>query len=393
MWFSFKMARRFLTSNKSQTFWIIMGIAVGVSVQVFVGSLIQGLQADLVDKTVGNSPQINIYSTTEEEIFDGWESMKTQIEQIEGISSVVTAVDSGAFIVSVNPDKPTGVLLRGFDLNAADQIYGYYESGTFTGTKPQNVNEVIIGSDLSEELEIGVGENITIKKNPNPLLDEFNLTITGIYDLGVSSINSLWVITQNTTVANIFDLGLNITSLNIQVEDVFEADIIAQTIASTFDLESMELEITNWKDNNQDLLSALDGQTYSSLMIQIFVIMSVVIGIASVLAIVVMQKSKQIGILKAMGTDDRTASSIFVLQGFLLGIGGAIVGVGLALGLSWAFSTFALNPDGTPVIPLLLNWKFIALSAGIAVIASMASAIIPALKSKKVTIIEVIRNG
>ena len=217
MWFSFKMARRFLTSNKSQTFWIIMGIAVGVSVQVFVGSLIQGLQADLVDKTVGNSPQINIYSTTEEEIFDGWESMKTQIEQIEGISSVVTAVDSGAFIVSVNPDKPTGVLLRGFDLNAADQIYGYYESGTFTGTKPQNVNEVIIGSDLSEELEIGVGENITIKKNPNPLLDEFNLTITGIYDLGVSSINSLWVITQNTTVANIFALGLNIPSLNIQV--------------------------------------------------------------------------------------------------------------------------------------------------------------------------------
>jgi lipoprotein-releasing system permease protein len=106
-----------------------------------------------------------------------------------------------------------------------------------------------------------------------------------------------------------------------------------------------------------------------------------------------MQKSKQIGIMKAMGILDSDASKVFLFEGFILGIFGAIGGVLFGLGLSYAFTTFALNPDGTPVVPLTIEAPFIFLSAMIALIASTLAALTPAIKSSKLTVIEVIRNA
>jgi lipoprotein-releasing system permease protein len=123
-------------------------------------------------------------------------------------------------------------------------------------------------------------------------------------------------------------------------------------------------------------------------MIQIFVIISVVLGISSTLAITVLQKSKQLGILKAMGIQDGDASLIFLFEGMLLGVFGAIIGILLGAGLLYAFTTFS----GTD-IPITLNPGFLALSGGIAIAASTIAALSPAIKSSKLSVIEVIRNG
>jgi lipoprotein-releasing system permease protein len=175
------------------------------------------------------------------------------------------------------------------------------------------------------------------------------------------------------------------------VTEPFEADVLAAEITENLDDDS--LEVSNWKDENQQLLSGLSGQTTSSLMIQIFVIISVVLGISSVLAITVIQKSRQIGILKAMGLKDGSASQIFLFQGVVLGFFGGLVGIVLGVGLLWAFSTFALNPDGTAVVPIYLDPVFIGLSGLIAVLASTIASLIPAIRSRKLSPIEVIRNG
>merc|ERR1711941_83907 len=110
--------------------------------------------------------------------------------------------------------------------------------------------------------------------------------------------------------------------------------------------------------------------------------LSVVLGISSVLAITVLQKSKQLGILKAMGIKDGSASLIFLFQGMILGVLGAIGGIGLGLGISYSFTAFALNPDGTPVVNLFIDPGFIALSAGIAFLAATLASLFPALKSR-----------
>ncbi len=209
----------------------------------------------------------------------------------------------------------------------------------------------------------------------------------------MSSLNKSWGITTLTSVQDIFDAKDSVTSIEIQVneEAVFLADEIAAKIATELNQDNLSVE--NWKVQNEQLLSGLQGQSISSIMIQVFVMISVVLGIASVLAITVLQKSKQIGILKAMGIRNSSTSYIFLFEGLILGFFGALLGILLGLGLSVAFTKFALNPDGTPVIDLYISYSFILLSGIIAIVASVLAALVPAIRSSKLNPIDIIRNN
>jgi lipoprotein-releasing system permease protein len=218
------------------------------------------------------------------------------------------------------------------------------------------------------------------------------LKVSGLIDLKVAAINSSWVVGDIEVGREVFGFGEEeVTSIEMQVEEPFDSDIIASRLES--DIDRDDLKLSEWKTLNEQLLSGLSGQSTSSLMIQIFVIISVVLGISSVLAITVMQKSRQIGILKAMGIKDRTASLIFLMQGFIFGVVGGAIGIAMGIGLLFIFSKFALNADGTPVVPIFIDPVFIAISGLIAVLASTVASVIPAIKSKNLSPIEVIRNG
>jgi len=382
---SFKIASRFLRFNLGQTFLIVTGIAIGVSVQVFIGLLIQGLQQDLINTTIGSSSQVTISATKDSGTIRSWEDIVKDIKQNEqGVNQISPAADGAAFLLGEDSSDP--VIVRGWIFEEAEGIYAIEEK-LIEGKVPGG-GEVIIGLNLKDELGLSVGDDIKLA-TANGRIQDYK--ISGFYDFRVSSINSSWVITDIKTAQGLFDYGDEVTSIEMQVEDVFAADEIAASIESR--LNNEELIIDNWKAQNQELLSGLNGQSISSIMIQVFVMVSVVLGISSVLAITVMQKSKEIGILKAMGIRDGDASRIFLLQGLILGVFGAMLGVALGLGLSVAFTTFALNPDGTPIIAFYINYGFIALSGGIAILASLVASLIPARKSLKLNPIEVIRNG
>ena len=384
---AFQIARRFLASGKAQTFFIILGIAVGVSVQVFIGSLINGLQESLVDKTIGSSSQVTIKPLESTDFILDFE------EKIAVISTASQDIEIATPTINVNGSLTDGsasepTLIRGFEFASANQIYGFDEKQLPGSSLPDAVNEIAIGITLAETLGLEVGSTITFS---SPTLDDSTLTVVGIFDFNVLLINSTWSITTIETVQGLLDIDEGISQIEMQIKDVFAAEEIDETIITA--LNDPTLKSENWIENNQELLSGLQGQSISSVMIQVFVMVSVVLGISSVLAITVMQKSKQIGILKAMGIKDRDSSLVFLFEGLILGIFGAIGGVLLGLGLSFAFTTFALNADGSPVVPLSIDAGFIALSAMIALIASMAAALIPARKSSRLSVIEVIRNA
>lgn len=387
MKFAFKIALRFLKSNKAQTFFIILGIAIGVSVQVFIGSLIQGLQKDLVNTTIGSSPQITIISNREDKTISRWEKIIADISlQEERVQSISPTTSLPGFMEFGERTEP--ILLRGFELDQADKIYKIKDS-IFEGVIPSRKNEIVIGKELKELLGIKIGDEINIF---TPSRNNQIMRITGFYDLKVASINQSWIIGSLDTVQSLFGVNNKLTAIEMQVFNVFDADIISESIALLLG-PNESLTITNWKDQNQQLLSGLQGQSVSSIMIQVFVLIAVILGIASVLAISVLQKSRQIGILKAMGVKDLTASLIFLSQGFLLGIMGGVLGIVLGLGLAYSFTIFAVNPDGTPVVALYINYMFIITSAFIAVIASTLAALIPASKSSRLSPMEVIKNG
>lgn len=384
---AFRIALRFLTSSKGQTVLIALGIAIGISVQIFIGSLIQGLQISLLDATIGNASHITINADEKNAPINDYKSILSTVTsnhtEIENISPTLTR---GAFI-KVGDDVEQ-IVYRGFELIEADKIYKF-SNALVEGTQLPKENEILIGVDIAKDFDIRIGDTVEII---TPEGDIYENKVVGTFDLKVSSINKSWVIGSLATAQMLFDFTSDqVSAIEMQIDVPFDADVLSERMQNESGID--DILFNNWKADNEQLLSGLSGQSTSSYMIQVFVVISVVLGIASVLAITVLQKSRQIGILKAMGINDRLSSQIFLLQGLILGILGGIFGIILGLGLLWSFTKFALNPDGTPVVPIYINLSFIGLSGLIAVVASTVASIIPAIKSKKLSPIEVIKNG
>lgn len=382
---SLKIAVRFLKSGRGQTILIIIGIGIAISAQIFIGLLIQSLQKTLIDRTIGHSPQITITSATDNVYIKDWQLLVHNIEQTGLVKTIAVSASGNAFI---ERDKKTApVLIRGLDSQAVENIYGI-DTSIYMGNWTPSGNGVLVGKELKDELGYKLGDNLVAR---TPAGGQGIYKITGFYDLGVADINKTWVISSLGNARALFSYNKNITSIEMTVNDIFQADIIANQLKSA--LNDNNINIDDWKSQNQQLLSGLEGQSLSSLMIQIFIIVSVVIAIAAILAITVFQKSRQLGILKAMGIKDRSASLIFIFEGLIIGLIGSVIGVLLGLGLLYGFAIGTARPGQAALIDLFIDYKFIALSWGISVLAAVVAALIPARRSLRLNPIDVIREG
>ncbi len=382
---SFKIAVRFLKYGKTQTILIVLGISIAISIQIFVGLLIGSLQKSLVNNTVGNSPHITISSDTEVTAIRDWKQITQSIYNLRITKGLAVSASSNAFVKGINTDQP--VILKGFDFEQADSIYNFSDA-IYEGEPYSSNREVLIGRELQEETETIIGDRLQVILTDGTVN---TFTIAGFYDLGVASINKTWILTTLTTAQRILGFYNRVSSIDLTVNDVFAADSIATRIDNS--LNNEDLKVVNWKELNQDLLNALSSQQLSSIIIQAVIIISVVIAIASILAIIVLQKSRQIGILKAIGIKDTTASLIFIHQGFIIGLIGSVLGITMGLGLLYAFNSFTSDPEGDSIIKLYIDYRFIFWSWLIALMSSILAGLIPARKSLQLDPVEVIREG
>jgi lipoprotein-releasing system permease protein len=386
------IALRFFKRSKWQTILIVIGISIGISVQVFVGLLLQSLQSSLLNNFIGNSSQITIESDTENPFIEGYDGIVDDLEEFDELTAISVAADRPATVQEGT--KSLNILLRGFDIDDADKIYNIAER-IYDGEEPDEDFEVIIGKDLNDELDLDRGDSLTIygfiKSGNKNIPVNRTFRIAGFFNFEVESINAGWVITTVVSVQEMFNMNKTVTSIEMKVQRnlLYEADDIADDIDDELDLDDKGLKSSNWIDENEQLLNGLQSQNLSSLFIQSFVLISVVIGISSVLAISVVQKQQQLGILKAMGITNRTASLIFLFQGLILGIFGAIGGISLGIFFLWGFT----QASASDFIVIEYNPIFILASAAIIIGASLLAAASPAVKSSKLNPIEVIRTG
>ncbi|MDD3452912.1 MAG: FtsX-like permease family protein [Bacilli bacterium] len=381
---SYKIAKRFLKSNKNQTVLIILGISVGIAVQLFISLLITGLQESLINKTIGNNSQISITSFTQDYI------NKEEIN-INNLYNLDDKIEDITYYLDINSlanisDDNFNLIIRGID-DSYDSIYNLNKH--ITSGKIKRGNYIILSENYKNKYNLKINDAIKILANDQ---STFELKISGFYKYGVKALDDTLSFMNLNDAQNLFDKKNKISSIQIGIsnKNIFQADEISKNIDNYL---SNNYEIDNWKENNEDLLSGLNGQSISSIIIQIFVVVSVVLGISSVLAISVMQKAKQIGILKAMGIKNKKAASIFLIQGIILGTLGAIIGIILGIILLLLFTTFATNPDNTPIVEITITYISIITAFLVAIISSILASLIPALKSCKLNPIDIIRNN
>jgi lipoprotein-releasing system permease protein len=384
--FTFSVALRFLTSKRSQTVLIILGIAIGISVNIFLGSLLTNLQGSLINQTVGSSPHVITTNNTSDEL-ENYKQLEMDLNSYSEVKNIVSSLDERAFIMNVNPNNPDVILLRGMDLVAGNNVYKFFSEDRFNGTIPNGPNEIVIGVDLQQELGVSIGDNLIIKTDPNPIKTNHSQTITGIFDIGVAALNKIWVITNYNTSETITGKTGLISSINIQIFDVFQADSLGKKISS--DLGN-EYTVKNWKDENASLLNGISAQSSSGTIIEVFIILTLGVSIASILSITVLQKSRQMGILKAMGLSNRRSAEVFLWESLLIGFLGAFFGVFIALFMIIGFDRFAASKL---TFTVTFDLAFTLLNVIIAILASFIAGIFPAQSSSKLEVIDIIREN
>lgn len=399
--FELKMALRFIGSGRSQTIFIIVGIAIGVAVQIFLGSLITSLQDSLVNETIGNSSHITIRSeedyitqaldedpsnatffrgnlTNGSENLDNWAPLVDEIENDPSVTAVSPTLQGTALIRSGGMDK--SVQIKGIFFEQADSIYDI-SPRMVDGNPTVEGNTILMGKTLSEDLGVQTGDSVNLLL---PNSGRVRLIVGGTFDLQNESVNGSLLFMDLRRTQKLFNTGDAVSSIETQVTNPFDVDIIADDWRSRLG----NVKIDEWKQLNAQLLSALSSQSSSSYTIQFFVILSITLGIASVLAVSVIQKSKEIGILKAMGTTKKSASRIFVLQGLILGFLGSMAGVLAGILLLSAFN----SAEGLS-FSISYRWGNVLLLAGIATAAGAIASVIPARRSANLNPMEAIKNG
>ncbi len=377
---SLRIAARFLRTSPVQSVLIMAGISVGIATQVFVGSLITSLQADLVDTTIGSSPQVTITAPEEGD----------PVVYNERVRSVVTAderVEPGAIApvrtvsaLFTDGDDSAPLSLTGGALADLDAIYELGERTTL-GTARLDNGDVIVGTDFAEKHSLLPGDAIALVFADNQTV---RARISAIVDLGAAAANERTAFVDANLPRTLAGWSVDeYSAIQTQMREPFDA----ADVAASWSSQLPELTISDWQAENADLLTALQSQSASSYMIQAFVLVAVALGIASTLAISAVQKTRQIGILKAMGLSDRRSGRIFLWQATLLGIGGTLGGLALGFGLIASFSfipvPFSIRPEPA----------FIALSSAVGISVALLSSVIPTRKTSRLDPIEVIQSG
>ncbi|MBZ0116790.1 MAG: ABC transporter permease [Sandaracinaceae bacterium] len=396
---------RFLREGRVQSVLIVAGVSVGIAVMVFLTALISGLQASLIRQTLGTQAHVVVRPPEERarplredpagqvllrrveqpaqrtRSIAGWTQAMAAIERTPGVTAVSPAVTGAAFAQRGAASR--SVALFGVEPVRFARIFdvpGAIRSGRFhpTGT------EAVIGTELASDLGVTVGDRIRIS-TAGERAQTFR--VSGIFDLRNRDVNRRWVIVSLRAGQTLLDLVGGASVLDVRVDDVFQADAIAARIGSRTGLVA-----ESWMQTNAQLLVALRSQSSSSQMIQVFVVIAVAMGIASVLIVSVVQKSREIGILRAMGMSRARVQRVFLVQGLVVGALGSIFGSGAGAALAVFFAGVARNADGTPLFPITLDAPLFVTSSAIATAVGLVAAIAPARRAARLDPAEAIRG-
>jgi lipoprotein-releasing system permease protein len=403
--FELFVALRFLREGRAQTALILAGTTVGVAVILFLSALIGGLQATLIDLTLNSQAHVMLKRPEREARVlapPGGEAVVAKVEKaperersIEQWQQVLAAVRAREGVVAATPtaagsafasrgELVKSVALRGIEPESFDRVVTLSTKMT-AGALRVDGTEAVLGVVLARELGVAPGDKIRLV-TPQGREDVF--TVAGTFDVGNKDVNQRWVMVSLRQAQTLLDLAGGITTVEVKAREAFQAEALAQELGALTGLTA-----DSWMKVNQTLLSGLQAQSSSSLMIQVFVIIAVALGIASVLGVSVIQKSRAIGILKATGTSTGAVMRIFLLEGAIVGVAGSGLGALIGWGLASFFQRAVKNPYGDSLFPVLLTPRLFLTATAVALVTGLLSAWLPARHAARLDPATVIRNG
>jgi lipoprotein-releasing system permease protein len=402
--FEWFIALRYLRAGRAQTALILTAVSSGVAVIVFLSALMSGLQVSLIDKTLGSQPHITLHpaelvarplvttgmaaaltiekSPRKMRSIDQWPSIVDQLEHMPDVIAVSPTVTGAAFATRGTAQEP--VILRAAVAERSLAIVDIRLSMRGGRFAPIG-SDVVIGTGLADLLGVTLGDKIRLS---TPDHHEAVVSVVGLFSLGNKEVDDRWVLASLRQGQTLFDLPGGASAIEVRVGPVFEAETIAASAA-----DRTGLQADSWMKLNAQLLVALRSQSSSKYMIEFFVVVAVALGIASVLIVSVVQKSREIGIMRAVGTPRRSILIVFLVEGAIVGMIGSLIGSAMGAGLAAFFEGLARNADGTPAFPIDLNVTLFLTAGALATGTGLLAAVVPARRAARLDPAEAIRGG
>ena len=397
MSFELFVARRYLTARRKQAFISVIttisvvGIAIGVAALVIAIALITGFQGDVQDKILGATSHVMVSDLGGQGLAD-YEAMAEKIRALPGVESASPVVYSTVLITGIG--ESSGALIKGLDFEqerAGAPWLAKLEAGRIPeagGTR----EGLLLGRELALRIGAQVGDVVDIVTasstlSPLGLLPKRKrFEVTGIFNTGLYEFDNSTALAAIGVAQRLFGLEGRASYIQVKLRNIFDAPAIGERIKAAL---PPVVYITTWMELNRSLFSALKLEKNIMFLTITLIVIVAALNIIATLILMVMEKTRDIGILMAMGATPRMINRIFFFQGALIGVIGT--GLGVLLGLGWCALANAFELIKIPVdiyqisyVPFRLRPLDLAAIVGVTLLISFVSTLFPARRAAKI---------
>ena len=394
---------------------------MGVVALIVSTSVMNGFRTNLRDAVTGSLPHITVFAWDDAmQNYSGLQKRLTEHPEVEGVAPYIfkQALLTGR-------KQPKGALLRGIDPQQEtevtkissflrDEVYGFTPSPekqalisarllkrlSHPEARSKRLKDgIILGAKLARQLEANVGDSVKLVSSElrmTPIGDVpriKKLEVIGIFESGISGYDEVLAFIDYRLLQKIYRMGNHITGLGVSISDPENAPEISLELAEL----SEDYIVGNWADENKSIFQVMKLEKIGLFLILSLIIVVAAFNIISSLIMLVLEKSREIAILKALGAKDSGIRKIFFFQGLVIGSLGTIGGVLVGLAICWALMTFEIidipagvYPGGNR-IPVLIDWLDVALATVASFTICILVTLYPATKASRLNPVDPLR--
>ena len=407
------VARRYMASRRrgrlfSFITWIALGgVTIGVGALVVVIGVMSGMQEDLLGKILESSPHVLIQQQGSSLRMDDWETVAERVRQIEGVEAVAPWVLTTVTALRGRYSQSADMYGVALDVRgpAVTEMEARIQEGAHDlGPTDSGLPPILMGSRLAARMQVLNGDTLTliafenltvdVMGMPSPSMRQYEVTgtfTTGMYDYDVKNIYVPIEAAQEQL--GILDRD-QVSGLGVRVDDPDQALLVSDLIQNSL---GNEFYAVSWSTTNRALFSALELEKLAMYLILTLIVVVAAFNIVSTLVMVVVDRTREIGILKSMGMTDRMILRIFMLQGLSIGIIGTTLGTVIGLVLSWVLDTFEIITIPAEVyfvenLPVSVHATDVGMIVSVSLIIAFLATIYPALKASQLEPVQAIRH-
>ena len=407
MSFELFLALRYLMSKRNNTFISIitfisvLGIMVGVMALVVVLSVMNGFRGDMMSKILGVNSEMLVLNFAGP--FGHYSEITKKINKIQGVVASTPFIYAQVMINSSG--NVSGAVLRGVDPETVPNVLnikGMIRNGKLSSlaySANRKFPPVILGRELSKQIGAYAGDTVKIVapegkltpigRAPNTRL----FKVVGLFDSGMYDYDASMLYTNLKDSQELLGMGNRVTGIAIKVDDIYNTGHIAEKINEVL---GYPFTVKDWKTMNRSLFSALKLEKITMFVILTMIVLVGALNIISTLVMVVMEKTKDVAILRAMGASGKTIMSIFMLQGLLVGFVGTLLGLISGLGIcqllkKYKFINLPADVYYISTLPVQVQWTDISIVAVSAIVISFLATLYPSRYASKLNPVEAFR--